>query len=278
MKKILLLFVFVASAILSNAQDVIITKDSERIKAQISEISDREVKFKRLDNLNGPLFILPAQKVASIVFANGDVFVFNERIQKPVQSDAENDNAQEDKVSSQLVETLISSDNNINISHETLVHFVGSDEATKAAQKGDKGAYGFFIGGQKLKDKEYKKLTKDSCPEAYKLYKKAKDLDNVGLGVSIPLFASGLALMCYPLITLAPGIPDMDTKNMILCYSGAGVLCLTPIFILTSVSKKTELLKIQSVNIYNQQCQDKKVTSSLSFGLTPNGVGLVLSF
>lgn len=44
MKKFLFLVFFVAYSIITNAQDVIITKDSERIEAQISEILDRGEK------------------------------------------------------------------------------------------------------------------------------------------------------------------------------------------------------------------------------------------
>ncbi len=60
------------------AQDVIVTKQSERIDATILEVSDSEVKYKRQNNPTGPTFTLVTSKIATILYANGDVQTFEE--------------------------------------------------------------------------------------------------------------------------------------------------------------------------------------------------------
>lgn len=70
-----LLFVLIA---VCNAQDIIVTTDSKKIEAKILEISETDVKYKELDNLEGPTFVLPTQKVVSIIYANGKVSLFQE--------------------------------------------------------------------------------------------------------------------------------------------------------------------------------------------------------
>ena len=60
------------------AQDIIVTKQSERIDAKILEISPKEVRYKRLDNPDGPTYVLPKENVASVVYANGGVESFED--------------------------------------------------------------------------------------------------------------------------------------------------------------------------------------------------------
>lgn len=274
MKKILLLLAFFASVAIAEAQDIIITKDSERIEAQIIEISNDDVRFKRLDNLDGPDFILTAQKVASIVFANGDVFVFKERPKQPERSETGNDH-QEDKVSSQLIETLQSSDNQIIASQETRVTYIGSDDAIKSGEDGS--SIGFYIGGQKLTNKEYKELTKNTCPEAYRPFKKARIIDNTFTAIAVPAMVAGTAMLLYGEIKYLSGNDKNKGKTYLL--AGAGTVAV-PLILVLPMHSSSDRLKAKSANIYNQNCGDKMKGKeySLSVGLAPNGVGFYFNF
>lgn len=51
--------------------DIITLTDGTSIKIKIIEISENELKYKRCDNLDGPLFIVPLWKVAYIKYQNG---------------------------------------------------------------------------------------------------------------------------------------------------------------------------------------------------------------
>ena len=68
------IFIFImASVFLStvNAQDIIIKKDGESIVSKIYEIGLNEIKFKKINNLEGPLYIVSKKEVYKIIFSNG---------------------------------------------------------------------------------------------------------------------------------------------------------------------------------------------------------------
>ena len=75
-KALLLLCAFVISQIVI-AQDVIVTKQSERIDAKIIKVTDAEIEYKQYNNPDGPTFTMSASKIASIIYSNGSVQTFN---------------------------------------------------------------------------------------------------------------------------------------------------------------------------------------------------------
>ena len=76
MKKISLTFFFVIIALFCFAQDIIVTTDARRIEAKVLEVSESEVKYKETDNLEGPTFIISTNNISSIVYANGNAWLF----------------------------------------------------------------------------------------------------------------------------------------------------------------------------------------------------------
>ncbi|MBR1809813.1 MAG: hypothetical protein IJ776_10565 [Paludibacteraceae bacterium] len=70
------------------AFDIIITRDSERIEAKIEVVSAYEIHYKKASNLEGPTFVIETSKVASVVYGNGEVQVFNslENVAKEVKT------------------------------------------------------------------------------------------------------------------------------------------------------------------------------------------------
>lgn len=61
--------VFCVSAL--SAQDRIILKNGNTLEARVMEIQSAEIKYKRFDNLNGPLYSLPKPDVFLIMYENG---------------------------------------------------------------------------------------------------------------------------------------------------------------------------------------------------------------
>ncbi len=51
--------------------DKIILKTGDEFLVKIIEVSDKEIKYKRCDNINGPLYSIAAHKVYMIEYANG---------------------------------------------------------------------------------------------------------------------------------------------------------------------------------------------------------------
>lgn len=60
-----------------HAQDIIITKDAQKIEAKVLEVSKSEIKYKKQSNLEGPTFVIGVEELNSIIYANGEVQLFN---------------------------------------------------------------------------------------------------------------------------------------------------------------------------------------------------------
>lgn len=77
MKNAVLLFVAVLMAALSaQAQDIIITKKSDRIDAKILKVTETEVEYKKVSNPDGPTFTIATTNISSILYANGEAQSF----------------------------------------------------------------------------------------------------------------------------------------------------------------------------------------------------------
>lgn len=65
------------------AQDIIVTRNSERIDCKVEKVEETAVEYKRTDNPDGPVFVIPTSKIASILYANGTVQVFEQTTTEP---------------------------------------------------------------------------------------------------------------------------------------------------------------------------------------------------
>jgi hypothetical protein len=70
-------FLFIGGLFSANAADTIVLKDGNMIDAKVMEINPTEIKYKRADNLNGPMIIILKNSVLSIRYENGIVEVIN---------------------------------------------------------------------------------------------------------------------------------------------------------------------------------------------------------
>lgn len=78
MKKFLSsVILIILACVTASAQDIIVTKDSERIDAKILEVSDTEVSYKKTGYVEGPTFVMKTSEISSIIYSNGDVQTFN---------------------------------------------------------------------------------------------------------------------------------------------------------------------------------------------------------
>jgi hypothetical protein len=72
---ILAVFIFAAQMLL--AQDTIFRTDRTKIYAKVLEIGQDEIRYKRASNPDGPLFVIDADDVWKITYANGETDEFN---------------------------------------------------------------------------------------------------------------------------------------------------------------------------------------------------------
>ena len=59
------------------SQDMITLKTSEDIESKVLEITNTEIKYKKSDNMNGPIFTLQKSDVLMIRYENGTKDIFN---------------------------------------------------------------------------------------------------------------------------------------------------------------------------------------------------------
>lgn len=86
MKKLNLILVFVCITVFSKAQDTIKFTNGNVIVAKILEINPTTIKYKPLNNLDGPDYIDEKKRINFIKFANGVVDSLNAIVVEPVQS------------------------------------------------------------------------------------------------------------------------------------------------------------------------------------------------
>lgn len=78
--KIIKLFFFILFSIsLAKAQDKLVDYNNQITKVKVIEITDNEIKFKKFDNLDGPLYTENKTNYATIIFENGNVEVLSKK-------------------------------------------------------------------------------------------------------------------------------------------------------------------------------------------------------
>jgi len=65
------------SSIKIYAQDIITTKDAQQISANIIEVSNKEIKYKKANNSDGPTFVINHSDVKSILYESGEYSSFD---------------------------------------------------------------------------------------------------------------------------------------------------------------------------------------------------------
>ena len=71
MKNILLFILFICSSNIIKAQDTLSTRYGENVLVKVIEVGTTEVKYKKLDNLNGPIFSMLKSDLLMIKYENG---------------------------------------------------------------------------------------------------------------------------------------------------------------------------------------------------------------
>ncbi len=66
----------------THAQDILTLKNGNEIKVKVQEITPQEIKYKRFDNINGPLITILKNTASSIKYENGTTENLNETTQQ----------------------------------------------------------------------------------------------------------------------------------------------------------------------------------------------------
>jgi len=86
MKKVLFLIFGLSFLINLNAQDVIIKKDGSEVEVKVLEIGAEFVKYKKLSNLDGPIYSITKNEIFLIKYENGEKDIFNDLSTQPISN------------------------------------------------------------------------------------------------------------------------------------------------------------------------------------------------
>jgi len=78
MKNLLLIILFASSTNIIKAQDTLTMRSGGNIIVKIIEVGSSEVKYKKIDNLNGPGFSIFKSELSMIQYENGSKDVFKD--------------------------------------------------------------------------------------------------------------------------------------------------------------------------------------------------------
>ena len=262
MKKIVSLLFAACVAVGAFAQDLIITRDGQRLEAKVLEVSSAEVKYKEFNNQDGATFILRADEINTVVFENGSVKVFN----APSQAQSQNQTLSQanDNQSAAVEEPAVV--------EETLPQvplFTMDDDI-------------YYLGDRRFTEAEYLAFVQENCQPAYEAFMKGAKLRKTGW----QLLASGLPILTAGIVLCGVGVGvgyEQGNKQLGdgLCVPGAILIGVgtglsigsIPCLIVGSVKKNN------SYEVYNEDCAPKP-TATLDFRLqtSQNGIGLAMRF
>lgn len=167
-------FILLSISLALSAQDIIVTKDSKRIDANITEVSDENIRYKKPTLPDGPVFVIAIKDINTIVYRNGDVQTFKEESAKTEQTQEKTEFITE------------SPESTIKLSNEKIVRVKNT----------------YIYGDKKMRGKEYENFLRNTCPEAYQRYRKGKETATAGW----ILLATGLATDISYIVTKGKGL------------------------------------------------------------------------
>ncbi|MBO0939964.1 hypothetical protein J2I47_25690 [Fibrella sp. HMF5335] len=84
MNKLIYTSLLMLLAVVAQAQDNIILKSGQEVPAKVLEVSKADIKYKRTDNPDGPIYTITAGEVFMIKYANGTKDVLSAQPQPPM--------------------------------------------------------------------------------------------------------------------------------------------------------------------------------------------------
>lgn len=248
----------VLNVIAAGKVDLIIKMNSEKIEALIQEVSNKEIRYKKANNPNGPMFVMDLEEVATIMYANGEVQVIEHKaapqpIQQPQQNYSGYDYGNNSGYNNNGYNNSFNGgyNNGFNDFSQGPMRHLGKDE--------------YMIEGHRLKGKELNYFLQNNCPKAYKWHKTWHNCEIAGwclLGVG-----GALVLAC--------GLGAIDEGSVAYgCIPGIAILAgSVPLVACGNIYKKRTHM------VFNQYCaQSQAFQAELKLTASPNGLGLALSF
>ncbi|MCQ2340799.1 MAG: hypothetical protein MJZ79_08540 [Paludibacteraceae bacterium] len=271
MKKILFTALAMFFAVSAFCADVIITTKSEKLEVKIVEISSTEVKYKKVNNLQGPTFVLSTNDINTIMYANGDVQVIEHKAAQPVQA------AQPAQYAQPAQPTQYAQPQqgygqypqaggyqqpygnnygyNPNMPYPGTPGYAGNGIV--------RNGHDYYYKGQQIKLQDFLYQT---CPQAYDYWRKNFLMECAGWG----LLSGGVVLVVAGSVAAASG------GGAMLALTGVGAACVGAGIPLGAVGNVRRCKK--APEIFNQQCAARYSEVRFNLQASQNGIGLALNF
>ena len=163
-----------------SAQDIIVTRDNKRIDANITEVSGDNIRYKKANSPDGPVFVMPVKDINSIVYKNGDVQTFEETAATQSQPAAVS------ATPAPITTSTAASEPTVYKALEFKGDVLPEIEYKKAVVPGKKKMKKRYCGGNMVLNKrEFKIFLQRNCQEAYKELKKAQTLNIIGSSITV---------------------------------------------------------------------------------------------
>lgn len=268
MKKFGLAMLCVLAAQTIWASDVIFMRSGEEVEAQVLEITQTQIKYKKVSNLNGPVYSVEQSDVFMVKYQNGEKDLFaTEQLQRNVQADA-----------------------SIELENPDAALAYGTASFTGLVVNNvDKPV---SVDGKAINEQEYLALAQKNCKKAYDQYMsglKFKKNGNIMLAVGVPVFAVGSIMAIVGAVNMMNDYyPESFSYDNGMSYQTAESLYYSGT-IMASVGGTVALGSIPfyiigknkrrgSFETYNKAIKEQQSSMALEFQAGYSSLGMALKF
>ena len=286
-KKIFLLLLMAGQFMAGSAKDVIVLNSSDSIKAKILEVTPTEVKYKKMNYLDGPTFIILKSEISKITYGNGDVESFVQKEEKSAVLESTSDIANTG-TEADTSTTAANTEANTTVSTSTILpvdsaESVSEEEApTYPMLDRIKGKY--VLGDMVMDKKEYGKFLYANCPIAYEKWRSGSKRVKSGWTLAITGFTCEM-ISTISFISYAKSERYHARGGYYTYNDGAlalGIATLVPAVLLETTAVPLLVTgyvsRRKSIGLYNEQCAPKNSAFELRLNVKGNGLGLSLNF
>lgn len=273
-----------------SAKDVIVLNSSDSIKAKILEVTPTEVKYKKMNYLDGPTFIILKSEISKITYGNGDVESFVQKEEKNVAVDSTSNSA----TASANVNTTanVSASANDSATATVSASTLPPIDSEKSIAPKEEPSYpmldrikGKYVLGDMVMDKkEYGKFLDANCPIAYEKWRSGSKRVKSGWTLAITGFTCEM-ISTISFISYAKSERYHARGGYYTYNDGAlalGIATLVPAVLLETTAVPLLVTgyvsRRKSIGLYNEQCAPKNSAFELRLNVKGNGLGLSLNF
>ena len=241
------------------AADIIVTTSSERIDAKIEEVSETEVKYKKADNPNGPLFVIKTDQIASIIYSNGSVSVFEQKKEEPKQPQAV-------RVASYGVYDAYG------IYTPMGGGIIPEYQPGLMIRKTDDF---YWLGDFRMDERQYLEYIRYNCQEAWDSYQAGCRLWGAGWGLfggGTGMFVVGLELYLIGVLGSKIDYSMMTSGAVLLAFGSASLAGCVPLLVVGGIKRNN------THEVYNESCATRQTALEFQLQASQNGLGIAMKF